>query len=143
MIVETILKAKGRAVHTIAPTATVAEAVRRLSDLRIGALVVSGDSRTIVGILSERDVVQGLAEHGASLMGRAVAELMTRSVITCGPDDVDSTVLAIMTEHRMRHVPVVVDGDLYGVVSIGDVVKARLDTVLAEANAMRDYITRG
>lgn len=143
MNVETILKAKGRAVHTIAPTATIAEAVRRLADLRIGALVVSGDSRTILGIVSERDIVRGLAEHGPALLSRSVAELMTRLVITCGPLDPDSTVLAIMTEHRMRHVPVVADGDLYGMVSIGDVVKARLDTVLAEAEAMRDYITRG
>lgn len=143
MNVETILKEKGRAVHTIAPTATIAEAVRRLTELRIGALVVSGDSRTILGIISERDVVRGLAEQGAALLNRAVAELMTRSVITCTPADLDNTVLAIMTEHRMRHVPVVADGDLYGLVSIGDVVKTRLDTLLAEAEAMRDYITRG
>jgi CBS domain-containing protein len=143
MNVATILKQKGRAVHTIAPTATIAEAVRRLTELRIGALVVSGDSRAIQGIISERDVVRGLAGRGAALLDRSVAELMTRAVVTCTPEDLDNTLLARMTEHRMRHVPVVVDGALYGLVSIGDVVKTRLDTLVHETEAMRDYITRG
>jgi CBS domain-containing protein len=142
MNVETILKSKGRAVHTVAPTAAIAEAVRRLAELRIGALVVSGDSRTILGIISERDIVRGLAQHGAALMSRSVAELMTRSVVTCRPNDLDETVLSMMTEHRMRHVPVVADGELYGLVSIGDVVKSRLDDVVNEAEAMREYIAR-
>jgi CBS domain-containing protein len=142
MNVETILKSKGRAVHTIAPTAAIADVVRRLSELRIGALVVSGDSRTIVGIISERDIVRGLAEYGAALLNRSVAELMTRSVVTCEPNDLDETVLTTMTERRMRHVPVLSDGELYGLVSIGDVVKSRLDDVVNEAEAMREYIAR-
>ncbi len=143
MNVETILAGKGRDVLTIAPDATVAEAVARLAAARVGAVVVSTDGTTISGILSERDIIHGLAEHGGALLDSPVDRLMTRDVETCRLADTDQEVLAMMTERRFRHLPVVEDGALTGIVSIGDVVKSRLDGVVSDADAMRDYISRG
>jgi CBS domain-containing protein len=143
MNVETILAGKGRDVLTIAPDATIADAVAVLKARRVGAAVVSIDGKSVAGILSERDIVHGLAEHGAQALERRVDELMTRDVMTCVGGDTDREVLALMTERRFRHLPVVEDGVLAGIVSIGDVVKSRLDEIATEAEAMRDYISRG
>ncbi len=143
MNVETILAGKGRDVLTIAPDATIADAVAVLKARRVGAAVVSIDGKSVAGILSERDIVHGLAEHGAEALDRRVDEFMTRDVMTCLGGDTDREVLALMTERRFRHLPVVEDGVLAGIVSIGDVVKSRLDEIATEAEAMRDYISRG
>ncbi len=143
MNVETILAGKGRDVLTIAPDAVIADAVRLLGARGVGAVVVSADGKMVTGILSERDVVHGLVEHGGALLDRRVDELMTRDVETCSGRDTDQEVLALMTERRFRHLPVVEDGVLAGIVSIGDVVKSRLDGIAGEAEAMRDYISRG
>ncbi len=143
MQVQQILLAKGTDVRTIAPDATVADAVTALKEHGIGALVVSGDADAIAGIVSERDIVRGLAEGDRNFLARAVRDVMTAEVVTCGPEDTGRFVLGLMTEHRMRHVPVVRDGRLSGLVSIGDVVKSRLDEILSEADALREYIARG
>ncbi len=143
MNVETILTGKGRDVLTIAPDATIADAVRMLEERRVGAVVVSTDGKAVNGILSERDIIHGLAEHGAALLERRVDQLMTRDVETCVGSATDREVLALMTERRFRHLPVVENGVLAGIISIGDVVKSRLDGIAGEAEAMRDYISRG
>jgi CBS domain-containing protein len=140
MNVETILKAKGTAVVTIAPSATIAEAVTLLTRRRIGALVVSTDGREPLGILSERDIVNGLGTSGAGLLERRVDELMTRSVITCAPQDRLADLMALMTERRIRHLPVLQGGRLAGLVSIGDVVKNRLDEMEWESSSLKTYI---
>lgn len=142
MRVSTIIQSKGTIVYTIAPDATVADAVARLRDLRIGALVVSGGGGAIDGIVSERDIVHGLAADGTGLLDRKVADLMTVEVVTCAPEDTGRGVLGYMTERRIRHVPVVEDGRLTGMVSIGDVVKSRLDEIMREAEALRNYISQ-
>jgi CBS domain-containing protein len=140
MKVREILDAKGRGVVTIRPDATLATAVHRLALERIGALVVSDDGVRVAGILSERDVVTGLARDGADLLaaGRRVADLMTRNVVTCGPDDTVKHLMAEMTRRRVRHLPVVVGDRLVGIVSIGDVVKSRLGEVELEATVLRE-----
>ncbi len=143
MNVETILAGKGRHVLTIAPDAVIADAVKLLETHGVGAVVVSADGKMMTGILSERDVIRGLAEHGSGLLDRRVDQLMTRDVETCTGGDTDREVLALMTQRRFRHLPVVEDGALTGIVSIGDVVKSRLDGIATEAEAMRDYISRG
>jgi CBS domain-containing protein len=135
MNVEAILRAKGRQVATIAPGATVAAAVQQLTSRGIGALVVSAD-----GVFSERDIVRGLAEHGVDLLRSSVADLMTRRVITCSPEDSVADLMAQMTERRIRHLPVMRDGALCGIISIGDVVKNRLDEVEFEASSLRNFI---
>ncbi len=143
MNVETILAGKGRDVLTIAPDATIADAVRMLKARRVGAVVVSTDGKAVSGILSERDIVHGLAGHGSALLDQRVDRFMTRDVVTCKGSDTDREVLAQMSERRFRHLPVIEDGVLAGIVSIGDVVKSRLDGIVSEAEAMRDYISRG
>ncbi|MGE5202631.1 MAG: CBS domain-containing protein [Acidobacteriota bacterium] len=140
MNVETILKTKGAAVVTIVPSATIAEAVALLARKRIGALVVSIDGREPLGILSERDIVHGLGARGASLLERQVDEIMTRSVITCSPQDRLADLMALMTERRIRHLPVLQGGRLAGLVSIGDVVKNRLDEIEWETSSLKTYI---
>src|SRR5215210_4288578 len=143
MSVGAILKAKGSDVETIAGDATVEEAVEHLRDSEIGALVVSSDGRRVDGVLSERDVVAGLAEHGRAILERKVEDVMTSRVATCSPEDGVEKVMMEMTELRARHFPVVEDGRLVGIVSIGDVVKNRLDEVELETNVLRDsYIAR-
>jgi CBS domain-containing protein len=141
MNVETILKAKGRSVATIAPEASVGTAVELLRRKSIGALVVSSDGAQVAGILSERDVVHALAERGAQLLELPVSALMTRHVFTCKPGDGIAELMAEMTERRIRHLPVVENGRLAGIVSIGDVVKSRVDEVEAEASSLRQFIT--
>lgn len=140
MIVETILAQKGRQVHTILPDVTIADVIRQLSAKKVSALVVSVDGARPAGILSDRDVIRLLAERGGDALGERVGEVMTTRLITCRPGDQVSGLMHVMTEQRIRHIPVV-DGDvLCGLVSIGDVVKHRVDEIQMEAAAMRDYI---
>ena len=143
MNVDGILRAKGAAVVTIRPDATVADLVQGLREERIGAMVVSEDGRSVLGIISERDVVRGLAERGTRIMEAPVADLMTRDVISCTPRDTVKQVMAEMTRRRVRHLPVIADGALCGIVSIGDVVKNRLEEMETETNVLREaYIAR-
>lgn len=142
MDVAGILRAKGGEVCTVGPGAAVAEAVSILNARRIGALVVT-EGGALAGIVSERDIVSGLAEKGADFLDCALAECMTTQVVTCAPTDSDREVLALMTDRRCRHLPVLDGGALVGIVSIGDVVKSRIDGIVAEADALRDYIVRG
>ena len=143
MKVRTILDTKGRHVVTIRPDASVSTAVHRLVLERIGALVVSEDGHKVAGIISERDIIQALAKSGPDLLtsGRRVAELMEHNVITCTPDDTVQQVMAEMTRRRVRHLPVIEDGGLIGIISIGDVVKHRLGELEEESGAMREYIS--
>ena len=142
MNVENILKRKGTEVATIAPGATVAEALARLKEHNVGALIVSADRRTVAGILSERDIVRRLADDGAKLLDSPVSTVMTKNVHTCRPDDSIAELMTQMTVRRIRHLPVVVSGRLVGIVSIGDVVKDRVEEVEQEAQALREYITQ-
>ena len=141
MHVEAILKGKGRAVATIAPDASIADAVDLLTKKGIGALVVSRDGSDVAGILSERDIVHALANRGGQVLELAVSALMTRHVYTCQPDDTIADLMVKMTERRIRHLPVVERGKLAGIVSIGDVVKNRVDEVEEEASSLRQFIT--
>jgi len=140
MNVETILRTKGREVATIRPGETVASAADMLISRNIGALVVSEDGQSVDGIISERDIVHGLTNRGADLLSLEVAEVMTRRVVTCDPGDTIEQLMAEMTNRRIRHFPVVQDGRLCGIVSIGDVVKSRLDEVEYEARSLRSFI---
>ena len=140
MNVETILRNKGNWVATIRPDATIAEAVDMLNRERIGALVVSDNGESVDGILSERDIVIALGGHDDDLLSRPVGDIMTRTVISCDPSDSVSDLMAEMTNRRIRHFPVVADGRLCGIVSIGDLVKSRLDEVEFEANSLRSFI---
>lgn len=143
MNVDGILRAKGAAVVTIQPDATVGDLVRGLRDARIGAMVVSDDGRSVLGIVSERDVVRALAEHGSRVSGLRVADVMTRNVVTCSPADTVKQLMSEMTLRRIRHLPVVADGRLVGIISIGDVVKNRLEEMETETNVLREaYIGR-
>jgi CBS domain-containing protein len=143
MNVEGILRSKGASVVTIKPEATVEDLVQGLREERIGAMVVSEDGRSVLGIVSERDVVRGLAERGPRVLETRVAELMTRDVVSCSPHDTVKQVMAEMTRRRVRHLPVVAGGVLGGIVSIGDVVKNRLEEMETETNVLREaYIGR-
>jgi CBS domain-containing protein len=142
MIIESILTSKGREVRTIEPDAAVAETLRRMRQERIGAVVVSDDQTSIAGIISERGIMDALADRGVAVLGERVGNVMTGKVFTCSRQDRVSAVMALMTNQRIRHVPVVEhDGRLCGIVSIGDVVKHRLDEIRGEAEAMREYIS--
>ncbi|HYM03170.1 MAG TPA: CBS domain-containing protein [Stellaceae bacterium] len=140
MNVESILRNKGNAVATIRPSATIREAVSMLRRRGIGAIVVSENGSTVDGILSERDIVHALDDHGTNLLEDRVEQLMTQRVITCSPRDSLDELMAKMTERRIRHIPVLRDGALAGIVSIGDVVKHRLDEIEFEANSLRSFI---
>jgi CBS domain-containing protein len=140
MIVKAILSAKGSEVLTIEPTANLATATRVLADRKIGALVVTGADRRVIGIVSERDIVQELAAHGAASLDLPLTDVMTREVMTCRISDTISSVMERMTQGKFRHLPVVEQGRLAGIVSIGDVVKHRLEEMEREQSAMRDYI---
>lgn len=142
MNVQSIIGAKGADVATIDASASVAEAVRELGARRIGALVVSSDGRRIEGIFSERDVVTAAAADGTAAFDRTVGSMMSVDVVTCRRGDGVDSLLAQMTERRIRHLPVVDDdGHLAGIVSIGDIVKARLTSLELENRAMVDYIS--
>jgi CBS domain-containing protein len=142
--VQTILGTKGTAVITITDGVSLADAAMTLRDNKVGALVVSNDGQHIDGIVSERDVVRALANHGASALGRPVSSAMSTEVVTCRAEDAVESLMLSMTERRIRHLPVVDDdGVLGGVISIGDVVKARLRQLEAENQQLYDYITQG
>lgn len=140
MNVKAILAAKGGDVISIEPTATLAAAVQLLSKHRIGALVIGGAGGRLAGILSERDIMRALSEHGAEALNMQVGQVMTRNVLTCGEDDSIADIMERMTAGKFRHLPVVTKGRLAGLVSIGDVVKQRVEEIESESEAMRDYI---
>jgi CBS domain-containing protein len=140
MKVHAMLSAKGHEVATTLPETVISTVIRKLKLEGVGALVVSEDGDHVVGIISERDVVRGLAEHGAELLDMQVADLMTKNVKTCSPEDDLKHVMTEMTRSRIRHLPVTEDGRMCGIVSIGDVVKTRLDELETETNVLRDYI---
>ena len=142
MNVEHILARKGREVRAIRPNASPEDALQRLRQDRIGSLVVSGNGTDLVGILSDRDILDAIADHGTEVLGESVGGAMTAKVFTCSRDDRVSAIMALMTDRRIRHVPVVVDGQLCGMVSIGDVVKQPLDEIEGEAAARREYVTK-
>ena len=140
MQVDNILQSKGMTVLTVTTHAPISEAVRILSEHRIGAVVVLADSGAVAGILSERDIVRHLGDDPGGLLSRAVREIMTTEVITCGPETSISELMEQMTRFRIRHIPIVKDGDLIGIVSIGDVVKRKIEEAEQEAEALREYI---
>jgi CBS domain-containing protein len=140
MTVKAILSTKGSDVTTIEPTATLETAAGILAKCRIGALVVLGADHRLIGILSERDIVRALAERGAPALKETLSQVMTRKVHTCTPADTVSAIMEQMTTGKFRHIPVVEQDRLVGIVSIGDVVKHRLMEMEHEAAALRDYI---
>lgn len=140
MSVASILRAKGAHVDTTRPDTTLYTAVWDLKVKGIGALVVSDNGTTVLGVISERDIVRGLSEHGTKLLTLPVSSLMTAPAVTCAPDEGITVVMARMTRHRVRHLPVVADGKLCGIVSIGDVVKHRLDELQLEADVLRENL---
>jgi CBS domain-containing protein len=135
-----LLRRKGAQVATIDGSRDVRTALGMLAEHGIGALVVSGDGRRIDGILSERDIARGIHEHGAELLTQPVSSVMTGEVHTCVPGATVTELAQLMTDQRVRHVPVIDDGALIGIVSIGDVVKARLDELETERRQLVDYI---
>ena len=140
MTVNTILGEKGRDVVTIEPSASLADAAKLLAERRIGAVLILGADRRLVGIISERDIVQALAARGAEALDEQVSQTMTRRVETCNENETIGSIMERMTKGKFRHVPVVEQGRLVGIVSIGDVVKHRLQDMERESAAMRDYI---
>jgi CBS domain-containing protein len=140
MTVKAIIDAKGGDVVTIEPTANLATAAKLLAQRRIGALVVLGADQRIVGILSERDIVRMISERGAAAFDDQVGQVMTRKVATCTYDETIHSIMERMTAGKFRHVPVIELGRLAGIISIGDVVKNRIEEMEQESAAMRDYI---
>jgi CBS domain-containing protein len=142
MKISDVLRKKGSAVITVAPHETIASLLELLAQHNIGAVVVSPDGAEVVGIVSERDVVRQLHHRGAPLLDAPIAEIMTTDVYTSDPDDDVREVAAAMTDRRIRHIPVVVDGKLAAIVSIGDIVKARMDQLAEERDHFEAYITQ-
>ena len=140
MTVKAILSRKGRDVMTIAPTAQLSEAVKLLSEKRIGAVIVTGADNRVAGILSERDIVRALGERGAAVLEEPVSAVMTRKVINCKQADTVSAIMEMMTLGKFRHLPVVEDGKVVGLISIGDIVKWRVREYETEQEALREYI---
>ena len=141
MRVKTILSSKGDNVTKVASSDSIRTTLLRLKTHNIGALVVSDDGDTVAGVISERDLVRAMVDHGPALLEMTVAELMTRDVRTCGPEDDIEDVMDSMTHGRFRHMPVLVDGKLVGVISIGDLVKHRMGELVDETKALREYVT--
>lgn len=139
MLVSDILRRKGRDVVCAPPTQSVTEAAQLMADKGIGSVLILSDG-AIAGILSERDIVRGLSESGTACLDRPVADLMTRTVVTCSPEERIDRVMALMTDGRFRHVPVVDGGGLVGLISIGDVVKNRLEEAQAEVEYLSAYV---
>jgi CBS domain-containing protein len=142
LLIGSILQGKGTSVATVRPQATVTELLATLAELNIGAVVVSDDGATIAGIVSERDIVRRLHEQGAGILGHPVSSIMTSDVRTCAPDANVDELRRTMTNHRIRHVPVVRNGRLAGIVSIGDVVKNTIEELETEKDALVGYIHR-
>lgn len=143
MLIAQILAGKGSDVVSTRPDATIAEVAGLLKEKRIGAVVVTEADGRLCGIISERDLARGLANHGSRLLEMKVGELMTPDVVTCSPEDGIETLMQTMTDGRFRHLPVVKDGALTGIISIGDVVKHRLKELEAETHMLQDYIHGG
>ncbi|MCX8557315.1 CBS domain-containing protein [Mycobacterium sp. SMC-16] len=142
MRIADVLSNKGAAVATIAPETTVSQLLASLAALNIGAMVVVG-ADGLAGIVSERDVVRELHKRGGGLLGQPVSEIMTTVLATCTPQDTVDHLVVLMTQNRVRHVPVLDDGRLAGIVSIGDVVKTRMEELETEQQHLQDYITQG
>jgi CBS domain-containing protein len=142
MRIADVLRNKGASVATITPETSVAGLLTELTVHNIGAMVVVSPDG-LVGIVSERDVVRKLHELGSDILRRPVSEIMTTLVVTCTPEDSVDSLSALMTENRVRHVPVVVNGRLAGIVSIGDVVKTRMEELEAQQEQLQAYITQG
>lgn len=143
MNVATILKAKGRSVTTVRPDQTLQDVVKKLAARKIGAVVVVGDNGTVEGIISERDMIRAIAEGGILALESPVSNFMTRDVVTCQETSHVDEMMEMMTAGRFRHLPVVEDGALVGIVSIGDVVKNHVAEVEMEVSAMRSYLATG
>ena len=140
MTVSTILAEKGRDVVTIDPSANLADAAQLLTEKRIGAALILGADHRVIGIISERDVVRALAERGAAALAEPVSQTMTRKVETCNENEPITKIMERMTDGKFRHIPVVDQGRLVGIISIGDVVKHRLHQMERESAEMREYI---
>ena len=141
MIVRTILTSKASTdIATTVPGQKIGDAARLLDQRRIGALLVVDDQRSLAGILSERDIVRGLSRHGPSVMDMEVGQLMTADVLTCTPEETIDGVMATMTSNRIRHLPVLDGGRLAGIITIGDVVKAKLDETTLQVDSLREYV---
>ena len=141
MRISDVLKGKGTQVVTVTPDAKVRQLLAVLTEHRIGAVVVSRNGTSVDGIVSERDIVRAFAQHGAAAMSEPVTSIYTADVHTVSPETSLEELMRIMTERRIRHMPVVVDGGLRGIISIGDVVKGRIDELETERAALTDYIT--
>ncbi len=141
MTIAAILRGKGSQVHTLTRNQTIHDAARELNDRKVGALVVVDEAGAPCGILSERDIVRLAAEHGADGLNLKVQDAMTRSVQFASPEETVDAALERMTDRRIRHLPVLSGGKLAGVVSIGDLVKKKIDDALAEAHAVREFFT--
>lgn len=143
MFVSDILAQKGGLVFSVTPATSLAQVAQQLSTRRIGSVLVLDAESAVLGIVSERDLVRAFASHGAKAMELETRQVMTRDVVTCDPDDSIDQVMQTMTQGRFRHLPVVRHGDLLGLVSIGDVVKARLEEAKHETEALKAYIVAG
>jgi CBS domain-containing protein len=143
MNIAQILKAKGRAVATARPDATLLEIVNRLAQKKIGAIVIVGDNGEVAGIISERDVIRRLGDRGEQALTEPVSQSMTSSVISCQETSTLDEMMEVMTQGRFRHVPVIEDGALVGIISIGDIVKHHIAEVEMEVTAMRGYFVTG
>ena len=143
IFVSDILAQKGGLVFSVSPGTTVAQVAQQLSTRRIGSVLVIDKGDAVIGIVSERDLVRALSSHGPKALELEVSEVMTRDVTTCDPDDSIEHVMQVMTRGRFRHLPVVRRGELLGLVSIGDVVKARLEEAQHETEALKAYIVAG
>lgn len=140
MLVGSILAHKGGSVITINRATTIAEAASALAKHRIGAVVVTDPDDSVAGILSERDIVRGIAQRGAPVLERPCSELMTPAPFVCRRADTLDSIMQLMTDRRIRHLPVVENGRMEGIISIGDVVKQRLEEMADETDALRDYV---
>ena len=143
MNVASILKLKGRQVATARPDATLLEITTKLSQRRIGAMVIVGDNGQVAGIVSERDIIRAIAEGGPAALNQSVSDFMTQNVISCTEKSAIDELMELMTEGRFRHLPVMEDGALVGIISIGDVVKNHVAEVEMEVSAMRSYLSTG
>ena len=143
MLVSVLIKEKGAGVITTEPATTVAEVADIIARKRIGAVVVTEQDDQVVGIISERDIVNGLSKRGTGLLDLPISDVMTRDVFTCATTEDVNQLRREMTNRRARHIPIVEEGKLIGIISIGDIVKNRLDELESEAQQMRDYIATG
>jgi CBS domain-containing protein len=143
MNVASILKVKGKSVATARPEDTLESIAQKLASRKIGAIVIVGDGGNVAGIISERDIVRAVAEQGAASLQQPVSNVMTTSVMSCNESSTLEQMMAVMTQGRFRHVPVIEEGALVGIISIGDVVKHHIAEVEMEVTAMRDYLATG